>query len=37
MFCGFCLGKRYGEDVAEVLLNPVIEYFFELYLIEKLS
>ncbi|XP_050425991.1 uncharacterized protein LOC126836534 [Adelges cooleyi] len=22
MFCGFCLGKRYGEDVAEVLLNP---------------
>ncbi|XP_003245746.1 cell division cycle-associated protein 7 [Acyrthosiphon pisum] len=23
MFCGFCLGKRYGEDVAEALLNPV--------------
>lgn len=25
MFCGFCLGKRYGEDVAEVLLNKVIK------------
>ncbi|CAI6357845.1 unnamed protein product [Macrosiphum euphorbiae] len=23
MFCGFCLLRRYGEDVAEVLLNPV--------------
>lgn len=23
MFCGFCLGRRYGEDVAEALLNPV--------------
>lgn len=22
MFCGFCLGRRYGEDVADVLLNP---------------
>uniref|UniRef100_A0A2S2QEA0 Cell division cycle-associated 7-like protein n=1 Tax=Sipha flava TaxID=143950 RepID=A0A2S2QEA0_9HEMI len=21
MFCGFCLGNRYGENVAEVLLN----------------
>jgi len=24
MFCGFCLGGRYGEDVAEALLDPVI-------------
>uniref|UniRef100_A0A2S2P6P5 Cell division cycle-associated 7-like protein n=1 Tax=Schizaphis graminum TaxID=13262 RepID=A0A2S2P6P5_SCHGA len=23
MFCGFCLGRRYGEDVAEALLNPL--------------
>lgn len=23
MFCGFCLGKRYGEDVADALKNPV--------------
>ncbi|XP_026819671.1 cell division cycle-associated protein 7-like [Rhopalosiphum maidis] len=23
MFCGFCLGTRYGEDVAEALLNPL--------------
>ncbi|XP_025425576.1 uncharacterized protein LOC112694352 [Sipha flava] len=22
MFCGFCLGNRYGEDVADVLQNP---------------
>ncbi|VVC44142.1 Zinc-finger domain of monoamine-oxidase A repressor R1 [Cinara cedri] len=22
MFCGFCLGKRYGENVADVLKNP---------------
>ncbi|XP_015368742.1 PREDICTED: cell division cycle-associated protein 7-like [Diuraphis noxia] len=22
MFCGFCLRTRYGEDVAEALLNP---------------
>ncbi|KAL5236969.1 hypothetical protein ACI65C_004379 [Semiaphis heraclei] len=21
-FCGFCLGRRYGENVANVLLNP---------------
>lgn len=26
MFCGFCLGNRYGENVAEVLLNEVISY-----------
>ncbi|XP_060857777.1 uncharacterized protein LOC132935300 [Metopolophium dirhodum] len=23
MFCGFCLVRRYGEDVAQALLNPV--------------
>ncbi|CAH1732953.1 unnamed protein product [Aphis gossypii] len=23
MFCGFCLSRRYGEDVAEALLNPL--------------
>jgi len=22
-FCGFCLGRRYGENVANVLVNPV--------------
>lgn len=35
MFCGFCLGRRYGEDVAEALLNPVIyifQYIFKAYI-----
>lgn len=31
MFCGFCLSRRYGEDVAEALLNPVI-YIFNIFL-----
>lgn len=27
MFCGFCLGNRYGEDVAVVLKDPVIFFY----------